>query len=150
LLCQIERHVSFEFVREKLRASYSQTGRPSVDPEVLLRMLLLGYLYGITSEQAGRTIAHSPGLALVQTCFGRPRINWHMLRLQIESPDIAGAAGLIDRDPLAIRRWNRPIGATAQRRKTSLLENVGISIQGHTKQRDMSRVIQSSDKNAFA
>jgi len=38
-------------VREKLRASYSETGRPSIDPEVLLRILLLGYLYGITSER---------------------------------------------------------------------------------------------------
>src|SRR5207248_3615485 len=45
----IDRYVSFDFVREKLRASYSETGRPSIDPEVLLRILLLGYLYGITS-----------------------------------------------------------------------------------------------------
>jgi len=37
----IDRHVSFDFVREKLRASYSETGRPSIDPEVLLRILLL-------------------------------------------------------------------------------------------------------------
>ncbi len=51
LLRLIDRHVSFEFVREKLRDSYSENGRPSIDPEVLLRMLLLGYLYGITSER---------------------------------------------------------------------------------------------------
>ncbi len=42
LLRLIDRHVSFEFVREKLRDSYSENGRPSIDPEVLLRMLLLG------------------------------------------------------------------------------------------------------------
>jgi len=42
LLRVIDRHVSFDFVREKLRASYSATGRPSIDPEVLLRILLLG------------------------------------------------------------------------------------------------------------
>jgi transposase len=47
----IDRYVSFDFVREKLRASYSETGRPSIDPEVLLWILLLGYLYGITSER---------------------------------------------------------------------------------------------------
>jgi transposase len=47
----IDRYVSFDFVREKLRASYIETGRPSIDPEVLLRILLLGYLYGITSER---------------------------------------------------------------------------------------------------
>src|SRR6266571_2142312 len=51
LLRFIDRYVSFDFVREKLRASYSETGRPSMDPEVLLRILLLGYLYGITSER---------------------------------------------------------------------------------------------------
>src|SRR5215831_12241887 len=51
LLRLIDRYVSFDFVREKLRASYSETGRPSIDPEVLLRILLLGYLYGITSER---------------------------------------------------------------------------------------------------
>ncbi len=51
LLRLIDRHVSFDFVREKLRESYSDTGRPSIDPEVLLRILLLGYLYGITSER---------------------------------------------------------------------------------------------------
>src|SRR6202161_4274835 len=47
----IEKHISFAFVREKLKASYSDTGRPSVDPELLLRILLIGYLYGITSER---------------------------------------------------------------------------------------------------
>ena len=51
LLRFIDRYVSFDFVREKLRASYSETGRASIDPEVLLRILLLGYLYGITSER---------------------------------------------------------------------------------------------------
>ena len=35
----------------QLKASYSDTGRPSIDPELLLRILLIGYLYGITSER---------------------------------------------------------------------------------------------------
>src|SRR3989442_11985535 len=51
LLRLIEKHVSFAFVREKLKDSYSETGRPSIDPELLLRILLIGYLYGITSER---------------------------------------------------------------------------------------------------
>ena len=51
LLRLIDRYVSFDFVREKLNDSYSDTGRPSIDPEVLLRILLIGYLYGITSER---------------------------------------------------------------------------------------------------
>ncbi len=51
LLRLIDKHISFEFVRERLRDSYSDTGRPSIDPELLLRILLIGYLYGVTSER---------------------------------------------------------------------------------------------------
>jgi transposase len=51
LLRLIDKHISFAFVREKLKQSYSDTGRPSIDPELLLRILLIGYLYGITSER---------------------------------------------------------------------------------------------------
>lgn len=51
LLRLIDRHVNFDFVRAKLKGRYSDTGRPSIDPELLLRMLLVGYLYGVTSER---------------------------------------------------------------------------------------------------
>ena len=51
LLRLIDKHISFEFVRERLKDSYSENGRPSIDPELLLRILLIGYLYGITSER---------------------------------------------------------------------------------------------------
>lgn len=51
LLRLIDKHVSFDFVRERLKESYSDMGRPSIDPELLLRILLIGYLYGITSER---------------------------------------------------------------------------------------------------
>jgi transposase len=51
LLRRIDRYVDFSFVRERLRGAYSSMGRPSIDPEILLRLLLVGYLYGITSER---------------------------------------------------------------------------------------------------
>jgi len=51
LLRLIDRYVDFSFVRERLASFYSSTGRPSIDPDVLLRLLLMGYLYGITSER---------------------------------------------------------------------------------------------------
>lgn len=47
----IHRYVDLGFIRKKVAHLYSHTGRPSIDPEVLLRMLLIGYLYGITSER---------------------------------------------------------------------------------------------------
>ena len=51
LLRLIDRYIKFDFIRAKLKDSYSDTGRPSIDPELLLRILLIGYLYGITSER---------------------------------------------------------------------------------------------------
>jgi len=51
LLRLIDKHISFEFVGQQLKDSYSDTGRPSIDPELLLRILLMGYLYGISSER---------------------------------------------------------------------------------------------------
>lgn len=51
LLKRLDRSVDFSFVRERLKDAYRPLGRPSIDPEILLRMLLVGYLYGITSER---------------------------------------------------------------------------------------------------
>ena len=51
LLRLIDQHIDFGFVREGLKDSYSDTGRPSIDPELLLRILLIGYLYGISSDR---------------------------------------------------------------------------------------------------
>jgi hypothetical protein len=50
LLRLVDKHIDFGFVRDRLEDSYSETGRPSIDPELLLRILLIGYLYGIGSE----------------------------------------------------------------------------------------------------
>ena len=51
LLRLIHKYVDFSFIRDRVKHLYSHTGRPSIDPEVLLRMLLIGYLYGIRSER---------------------------------------------------------------------------------------------------
>src|SRR5215813_5487178 len=51
LLRLIDRHVNFKFIRARLKERYSDGGRPSIDPELLLRMLLVGYLHGVTSER---------------------------------------------------------------------------------------------------
>ena len=51
LLRLVDKYIDFSFIREKVKHLYSHTGRPSIDPEVLLRMLVIGYMYGITSER---------------------------------------------------------------------------------------------------
>jgi transposase len=38
-------------LREKLASFYSDIGRPSIDPELMMRMLMVGYCYGIRSER---------------------------------------------------------------------------------------------------
>ena len=51
LLRAIDRFVDLEGVRGHLRSFYSPIGRPSIDPELLIRMLLVGYCFGIRSER---------------------------------------------------------------------------------------------------
>lgn len=43
--------VDFDFIYEKVADLYSKTGRGSIDPVVIIKMLLIGYLYGIESER---------------------------------------------------------------------------------------------------
>ena len=51
LLRSIDCFVDLSDVRNHLAPFYSSTGRPSIDPELLVRMLLVGYCYGIRSER---------------------------------------------------------------------------------------------------
>ena len=50
-LKRLEKLVSFDFVRDITRSYYSHTGKPSIDPVVLVKMLLVGYLFDIRSER---------------------------------------------------------------------------------------------------
>jgi transposase len=51
LLRKIEPLLDLSELRESLSPYYSHTGRPSIDPEVMLRILIVGYCYGIRSER---------------------------------------------------------------------------------------------------
>lgn len=51
LLRSIDRFVDLTEMRAYLAEFYSHTDRPSVDPELLIRMLLVGYCFGIRSER---------------------------------------------------------------------------------------------------
>lgn len=51
LLRAIDRFLDLADLRQHLEAFYSHTGRPSVDPELMVRMLLVGYCFGIRSER---------------------------------------------------------------------------------------------------
>lgn len=47
----MDQFVDLAGIRQHLAPFYSSTGRPSVDPELMIRMLLVGYIMGIRSER---------------------------------------------------------------------------------------------------
>ena len=61
MLRGIDRHLDLDEVRQALKPFYSSTGRPSIDPELMIRMLIVGYCMGIRSERrfARRSISIS-------------------------------------------------------------------------------------------
>jgi transposase len=51
LLRGIDRYLDLRDLRQHLADYYSHTGRPSIDPELMIRMLVVGYCFGIRSER---------------------------------------------------------------------------------------------------
>jgi len=51
VLREIDRFLDVDGMRETLRPFYSHLGRPSIDPELIIRMLVIGYVMGIRSER---------------------------------------------------------------------------------------------------
>ncbi len=64
----IDRFVELDCLRAHLAPFYSAIGRPSIDPELLIRMLLVGYCFGIRSE---RRLCEEVHLNLAYRCFCR-------------------------------------------------------------------------------
>ncbi len=74
LLRQIDGVLDLSSLRDHLAPFYSHTGRPSTDPELMIRMLVVGYCYGIRSE---RRLCEEVSLNLAYRWF---------CRLSIEDP----------------------------------------------------------------
>ena len=51
LLRGVDRFLDLSELRAHLASFYSHTGRPSIDPELMIRMLVIGYCFGIRSER---------------------------------------------------------------------------------------------------
>lgn len=52
LVRAISRVLDLSWVRAELASHYSHTGRPSIDPVLMIRMLIVGYVFAIRSERA--------------------------------------------------------------------------------------------------
>lgn len=72
----IDAALDLGWIHKELAPFYSNTGRPSIDPELMIRMLLVGYIFAIQSERgicadhplraaAMRGGSLEPGLSLV-------------------------------------------------------------------------------------
>lgn len=77
LLRGIDQCLDLSELRSHLAEHYSHTGRPSIDPELMIRMLIVGYCYGIRSE---RRLCEEVQLNLAYRWFCR-------LSLEDEVPD---------------------------------------------------------------
>ena len=62
----------FAGLHQKLAPYYSSTGRPSIDPELMIRMLIIGYCHGIRSE---RRLCEEVALNLAYRWFCRLDLN---------------------------------------------------------------------------
>ncbi len=47
LVRQIDGVLDLDWVHKELAPHYSHTGRPSIDPELMIRMLIVGYVFAI-------------------------------------------------------------------------------------------------------
>jgi len=101
MLRAIDKFVDLGFVRDHLKDYYSHTGRPSIDPELMIRMLLVGYCFGIRSE---RRLCEEVHLNLAYRWF---------CRLGLDAP-------VPDHSTFSKNRHGRLIGADANRQKGEL------------------------------
>jgi len=60
LLCSIDRFIELDGLRQELAPNCSEKGRPSIAPKLLIRMLIVGYCFGIQSESAARKSRNPP------------------------------------------------------------------------------------------
>ena len=51
LVRQIDGVLDLRWVHKELAPYYSHTGRPSIDPALMIRMLIVGYVFAIRSER---------------------------------------------------------------------------------------------------
>src|SRR5713101_4830064 len=75
LLRSIDRFVDLDGVRCELAPFYSEIGRPSIDPELMIRMLIVGYCCGIRSE---RRLCEEVDLNLAYRWFCRLGLEGHV------------------------------------------------------------------------
>jgi len=96
LIRSIDRFVDLGSIRAHLADFYSHTGRPSIDPELLIRMLLVGYCFGIRSE---RRLCEEVHLNLAYRWFCHLDLSDRVEMLFVHLKRILGLGRLLLREP---------------------------------------------------
>ena len=74
LVRKIDAALDLSWLRSELAPHYSLMGRPSIDPELMIRMLVVGYVFAIRSERLiCREVQVEPRLSLVLQARDRGR-----------------------------------------------------------------------------
>src|SRR5574338_625925 len=107
LLCGINRCLDLRELREHLADYYSPIGRPSVDPELMIRMLIIGYCYGIRSE---RRLCEEVHLNLAYRWFCRLGLEEAVPNHSTFPRTVSGASGRARRSAGSLTRWCAPAG----------------------------------------
>ncbi len=124
MLRAIDRFVELDGLRAHLAPFYSTIGRPSIDPELLIRILLVGYCFGIRSERRRDTAA---ALRLLK----------RLLRNQPVDPERITTDGLASYgaalDLLDLRHLHRP----GRLRDNNRVENSHLPIRRRERQQQL-------------
>ena len=103
MLRSIDRFVDLGDIRTHLAPFYSTTGRPSIDPELLIRMLIIGYCYGIRSERRLCEEVHL-NLAYRWFCGSGWRARCRIIRPSRRTAMAASARAISC--AMSLRRWS--------------------------------------------
>lgn len=141
LLRCVDQFLDFSALRTELAGLYSHTGRPSIDPELMIRMLLVGYLYGIRSETR---LCEEVHLNLAYRWFCRLGLEGKVPERSTFSKNRHGrfAEGDVMR-----RVFDLVVGACAD---NGLIGGTGALVDGSTVHADANRARKASPKEVEA
>ena len=129
LLRGIDRCLDLGELRRHLAPFYSHTGRPSVDPQLLIRMLIVGYCFGIRCRApAARGCSPQSGVSLV---LRDPRhatraVREYLAALDAQGEPVTAPASISPTDPAS--RWTAVGGPAFYAYSTNYLVNVQAGI----------------------
>jgi transposase len=96
LVRKIDTALDPTWLRDELAPHYSSMGRPSIDPELMIRMLVVGYVFAIRSE---RMICREVQVNLAYRWFCR-------LGIEDGIPDHSAFSRALEGDPRLINRYD--------------------------------------------